>query len=223
MSFSIPQVFISSTSEFAAERKRLAQAIDTMADMDFRAFIYEEESLPGTSAEQHCARKLRESELVLLLVGSSFGTAFPNRDTSIVQWEYEYAKELPRPLYPYVKKGITPSDPRQAEFLEDLTDFQRGTWSRFFDSGDELVQSSIKDLRRWRLDSWQLHQNTSGIRRRWKDLLVLGAGGVVSLGFAAALVIGLLTDVPAEKLIAVLAAGLAALGIIGWLLRKDDV
>ena len=225
MSFGIPQVFISSTSEFAAERRSLAAAIDSMEDMDFKAYVYEDERPPGTSPEKHCARRMRDSELVVLLVGSHFGTTFPNKSTSIVQWEYEYAKELPRPLHPYVKKlpDVAAIDPRQADFIRNLTDFSKGSWSRIFSNERELVDWSVKDLRKWRLDSWKLHEDLQSERRRWKDRLLLGAGGLLSLALAAGLVVGLLTDVPATKLGIVLGAGVAALGIIGWLLKKDDL
>ena len=50
MSFEIPQVFISSTSEFAAERKELAQSLKSLPDFDFHPFIYEEEA--AASAER---------------------------------------------------------------------------------------------------------------------------------------------------------------------------
>lgn len=225
MSFSVPQVFISSTSEFAAERSKLASAIDSMSDMDFKAYIYEDERPPGTSPEQHCARRMRDSELVVLVVGSSFGTTFPNTDHSIVQWEYEYAKKLPRPLHPYVKKlpDVAAIDPRQADFIRNLTDFSKGTWSRIFSSERELLDWSVKDVRKWRLDSWKLHEETQSDRRRWKDRLLLGAGALIALGLSIALVAGLFTDVPASKLGIVLAAGVAALGIVGWLLKKDDL
>lgn len=225
MSFNTPQVFISSTSEFAAERKKLASTIDTMSDMDFKAYVYEDERPPGTSPEKQCAKRMRDSELVVLVVGSSFGTTFPDADHSIVQWEYEYARKLPRPLHPYVKKlpDVAALDPRQADFIRNLTDFSAGTWSRIFSNETELLDWSVKDLRKWRLDSWKLHEDLQSDRRRWKDRLLLGAGGVVSLALAVALVAGLFTDVPASKLGIVLAGGVAALGIIGWLLRKDDL
>lgn len=225
MSFSIPQVFISSTSEFAAERSKLAAAIDSMSDMDFKAYIYEDERPPGASPEQHCARRMRDSELVVLVVGSSFGTTFPDTDHSIVQWEYEYAKKLPRPLHPYVKKlpDVSAIDPRQADFIRNLTDFSKGTWSRIFSTEKELLDWSVKDVRKWRLDSWKLHEETQTDRRRWKDRLLLGAGALIALGLSIALVAGLFTDVPASKLGVVLAAGVAALGIVGWLLKKEDL
>lgn len=225
MSFAVPQVFISSTSEFAAERQKLAAAIDSMSDMDFKAYIYEDERPPGDSPERHCARRMRDSELVVLVVGSKFGTTFPNTDSSIVQWEYEYAKKLPRPLHPYVKKlpDIAAVDPRQAEFIRDLTDFSKGTWSRIFATESELLDWSVKDVRRWRLDSWKLHEDTQVDRRRWKDRLLLGVGALIGVALSVALIAGLFTDVPASKLGIVLAAGVAALGIVGWLLKKDDL
>ena len=225
MSYTVPQVFISSTSEFAAERSKLASAIDSMSDMDFKAYIYEDERPPGTSPEKHCARRLRESELVVLVIGSSFGTTFPNSSSSIVQWEYEYAKKLPRPLHPYVKKlpDIASVDPRQAEFIRSLTDFSQGTWSRIFSTESELLEWSLKDVRKWRLDSWKLHEELKGDRRRWKDRVLLGAGVLVGAALSVALIAGLFTDVSAAKLGIVLAAGVATLGIIGWLLKKDDI
>ncbi len=225
MSFAVPQVFISSTSEFAAERAKLASAIDSMSDMDFKAYIYEDERPPGVSPEQHCARRMRDSELVVLVVGSSYGTTFPNRNSSIVQWEYEYARKLPRPLHPYVKKlpDVAAIDPRQAEFIRTLTDFSRGTWSRIFATEAELIDWSVKDVRKWRLDSWKLHEDLQSDRRRWKDRALLGLGSAIGLALSVALIAGLFTDVPASKLAIALAAGVAALGIIGWLLKKDDL
>lgn len=226
MSFTVPQVFISSTSEFAAERSKLASAIDSMADMDFKAYVYEEERPPGTSPEKHCARRLRESELVVLVIGSRFGTTFPNTNSSIVQWEYEYAKKLPRPLHPYVKKlpDVAAIDPRQAEFIRNLTDFSKGTWSRIFSTETELLDWSVKDARKWRLDSWKLHEELQGDRRRWKDRVLLGAGGVAAATLSVAALAGLFSDrVPASKLGIVLVACVAVLGIIGWLLKKDDL
>lgn len=225
MSFTMPQVFISSTSEFAAERAKLAAAIDSMSDMDFKAYIYEDERPPGESPEKHCARQMRDSELIVLVVGSKFGTTFPNTNSSIVQWEYELAKKLPRPLHPYVKKlpDVAAIDPRQAEFIRNLTDFSKGTWSRIFNTETELIDWSLRDVRKWRLDSWKLHEETQSDRRRWKDRILLGAGALIGVALSVGLVAGLLTDVPASKLGIVLAAGVAALGIIGWLLKKDDL
>ena len=118
MSFSIPQVFISSTSEFAEERRQLQQALSSIPDFDFKPFIYEEESARSESPEKHCRAMLDASEIVVLIVGSKYGSSFPGRTSSIVEWEYECAKELNKELKGYVRDPpAAPPDPRQADFV----------------------------------------------------------------------------------------------------------
>jgi len=116
MSFRIPQVFISSTSEFAAERQQLQQALANIPDFDFKAYIYEEDAAGPHSPEKHLMRVLDDSEIVVLILGSTYGTEFPGRSTSIVEWEFEYAREAAKELKGYLRQ-TPPVHPRQATFI----------------------------------------------------------------------------------------------------------
>ena len=223
MSFEIPQVFISSTSEFAQERRELAAKLRALGDFRCEPFIYEEEALPGTSPEKHCETKLRESEIVVLILGAKYGTSFPGRPVSIVEWEYETAKEIGGAmLQPYLKKTDPNAvDPRQSEFIRRVTDFRDGTWSRFFTAADELTTGVVSDVKRWRLDSWRRLKDRASERRRWQDKFVMRWVAIVAMLTTAGVGAGALMGIPAMTLLVVLITGVLMLGALGWLLKAE--
>ena len=224
MSFEVPQVFISSTSEFAAERRALADKLRALGEFRVEPFIYEEESLPGTSPEKHCEAKLRASEIVVLILGTKYGTSFPGRPMSIVEWEYERAKELDSAtVQPYIHRVPDPAavDPRQTEFIKRVTDFREGTWSRFFNAADELVNGVVDDVKRWRLDSWQRWKERGHERRRWHERLALRCGAGVALLTTAGIIAGVLKGAPATTLLIILVTGVLMFGALAWLLKAE--
>src|SRR6266446_7552756 len=206
MSFAVPQVFISSTSEFAAERKALAQALQSLPDFDFHPFIYEQEAAGPSSPEKHCRAMLDQSEIVVLILGASYGSAFPDRSISIVEWEYEYAKEKDKELKGYVRDPPAATvDPNQAVFMARVRGFRSGSWMRMFSQAPELTDKVVADVKQWRLDSWKLLQDLSHERRTWKDRLVLGMCAAVATATVAGVAAGALGGVPAGKLALILA------------------
>lgn len=220
MSFAIPQVFISSTSEFAAERKQLEQELASLKDFDFKPYIYEADAAGPQSPEARLRAILDDSEIVVLILGASYGTPFPGRPISIVEWEYEYAREAQKELKGYVRNA-TAADPRQAAFIARVREFRGGTWCRMFSQASELLSYVVNDVKRWRLDSWQAFRSTSVERRRWKDRVILGTGAVVALATVLGTIGGALADVPVEKLALILGSGVAMLIGLGWLLKSD--
>src|SRR6185436_5494460 len=115
MSITVPRVFISSTSEFAAERALLKKELESLPDFDLSAYTYEAEAAGGDAPEQRLRRVLENSEIFLLILGDRFGSEYPGASTSIVEWEYEYAKAQQKELKGYLKHPLDPSaDPRQA-------------------------------------------------------------------------------------------------------------
>lgn len=222
MSYNVPQVFISSTSEFAAERKQLQQALSTIPGFDFKPYIYEEEAAGPHSPEAHLQKVLDDSEIVVLILGSKYGSDFPGRPISIVEWEYEYAKEASKELKSYVSHAPA-ADPRQAKFIARVREFRGGSWCRLFRDPSELVKHVIDDVKAWRLQSWQLLRELSGERRKWKDRVVIGGCVVVAIGTLAGLITGALMGVPAPTLAVILGGGVAMLAGLGWLLKTDVV
>lgn len=222
MSFAIPQVFISSTSEFAEERKALRQALSSIPDFEFKPFIYEEESARSASPEKHCRAMLDASEIVVLILGSNYGSAFPGKPMSIVEWEYECAKELQKELKGYVRDpAAAPLDPRQTDFVTRVRAFRGGSWFRAFGATPQLIANVVQDVKQWRLDSWKQFTDTAPERKRWKDRVVLGSCVAVALATVLGVVGGMFLDVPMEKLGLVLLSGVVMLAALGWVLKSD--
>jgi hypothetical protein len=220
MSFAVPQVFISSTSEFAAERKQLEQALGSLNDFDFKPYIYEADAAGPQSPESRLRAVLDDSEIVVLILGSNYGSAFPGRPISIVEWEYEYARETQKELKGYVRQ-TPPVDPRQAEFVARVREFRGGTWCRLFADASQLLSYVVTDVKRWRLDSWKYFRDTAVERRRWKDRVILGTGAFVALATVLGTIGGVFAGVPMEKLALILGSGIAMLVGLGWLLKSD--
>ena len=239
MSLEFPQVFISSTGEFAAERRALEKRIREDEELGVVPYSYDVERPPGTSPLTEVARRLRQSELVILVIGSRFGTPFPESrgigawmrrifrgpspPKSIVQWEYEYAKKLRRPLHPYVKQfpNGTEIEELQEKFRGQITHFERGTWSILFDTAEQFVDRSYRDLRKWRLDFWELYRSLRGRRGSWTRGILLSLTVMVSLSLVTVAVAAMRTSVPRDTLLIVCGALVAMLFILGFLLTRS--
>jgi hypothetical protein len=220
MSISVPRVFISSTSEFAAERELLKKQIESLPDFPINAYIYEADAAGSVSPEDRLRDVLENSEIFLLILGDTFGSEYPGRSTSIVEWEYEYAKEKKKELKAYVKHPLSPNaDPRQAAFVSRAVAFRDGSWVRKFTETPQMVVSAIADLKRWIIDAGTLWINSQKERNQWKDRVVLGSCAVVALLTIAGVVTCVVIDVPIGKLAVVLASGVSMFGGLFLLLK----
>jgi hypothetical protein len=75
MSITVPRVFISSTSEFAAEREQVKKEIEDLPDMRFDAYVYEAEAAGSEAPEQRLRKILKGSEIFLIILGDKLGGA----------------------------------------------------------------------------------------------------------------------------------------------------
>jgi len=222
MSFEIPQVFISSTSEFAAERKELAQSLKSLPDFDFHPFIYEEEAAGPSSPESHCRRMLDASEIIVLILGARYGSSFPGKPTSIVEWEYEYAKRAKKELKGYVQDPLAAAmDSNQAQFVAKARAFRDGTWMRLFAQAPQLIADVIADVKKWRLDSWKRLSELALQRRQWKDRFVLAGCVAVAIATVGGIIAATVLGVDWAKLAMILASGLTMLIALSFLLKTD--
>jgi hypothetical protein len=223
MSITVPRVFISSTSEFAAEREELKKEIEALPDMRFDAYVYEAEAAGSEAPEQRLSKVLQGSEIFLLILGDKFGSEYPGRPTSIVEWEYDYAKSERKELKGYVKDPLSPNaDPRQAAFVARAVAFHDGSWIRKFNDTPQMIRAAIGDLRNWVIQAGTAWRSGQSERNQWKDRFVLVSGAVVALATIAGVVIATLNDVPMEKLALIFACGVSMFGGL-WLLLKSDV
>jgi hypothetical protein len=222
MSIVVPRVFISSTSEFAAERELLRQQIEALPDFRLHAYVYEADAAGSAAPEERLRDVLENSEIFLLILGDTFGTEYPGRETSIVEWEYEYAKSARKELKAYVRHppGAN-ADPRQAAFVARAVAFRDGSWVRRFNETPQLIVAAISDLKKWVGDAATLWISGRRERNQWKDRVVLGTGVAVALATIAGVVTGALLDIPLEKLAIVFACGISMFGGLLLLLKSN--
>src|SRR4051812_34130545 len=144
MSIAVPRVFISSTSEFAAERELLKKEIEALPDLRLDAYVYEAEAAGSEAPEQRLRKVLKGSEIFLLILGDKFGSEYPGLPTSIVEWEYDYAKSEKKELKGYIKDPLGPNaDPRQAAFVARAVAFRDGSWVRKFHDTPQMIRTAI--------------------------------------------------------------------------------
>lgn len=225
MAFEIPQVFISSTSEFGAERREIARVLRALTP-PCEPFVYEEESARGDSPQAHCAAKIDSSEVVVLVVGSSYGSSFPGAEAmSIVEWEYEYARQRDVALQAYFREvaADAPVDPRQQAFRERLGHFTTGSWLKRFRLGSELASLVAAGVTAWRNECWRSFARREPERRRWMDRMVLGVGAAVALATLGGVIAGVVVGAAASSLLVIAGTGLAMLVVLGVLLKLAPV
>ena len=222
MSISTPRVFISSTSEFASERETLKHQIETLPDLRLDAYTYEAEAAGAAPPEQRLRNVLESSDIFVLILGDSFGSEYPGRSTSIVEWEYEYAKSNKKELKGYVKHPLGASaDPRQAAFVARAVAFRSGSWIRRFAQPPQLILDVIADVKRWIIDTGKLWISGQRERARWKDRVVLGSCVAVALATIASVIIGTFLDIELGKLAVVFGCGVTTFAGLFLLLKSD--
>lgn len=223
MSITVPRVFISSTSEFAAERDLLKKEIDALPDFRVDAYIYEAEAAGTEAPEKRLRNVLKGSEIFLLILGDKFGSEYPGRPTSIVEWEYDYAKNEKKELKGYVKDPLSPNaDPRQAAFIARAVAFRDGSWIRRFHDTPQMIGAAIGDLKKWITDAGMAWRSGQLERTQWKDRFVLISSAVVALITVGGVIAGMLMGVPMEKLVLLFACGVSMFGGL-WFFLKSDV
>ncbi len=150
-----PLVFVSSTSDLAAERQALAAELRPLYDL----YLYEEDRARGTSPERRCREQIERCHVFVGVLGGSYGTPFPGDagGRSIVEWEFDTARagRADLEIMPFVRRGADAAgDPRQRAFLARLTDFETGMWCKFFDSSESLVREARRSLESWLVEFW---------------------------------------------------------------------
>ncbi len=223
------QLFLSSTSEFAVERDRICSAVGN----HFFVVTHEKREPEDLSPKEWCERELRESEVLIGLVGHRTGSLFEGKP--IVQWEFELARELgvDRRIF---MKPVEPDDAlegNQATFREQITEFEDGrfvrTYEHYSDFAEKLV-SHVKDaLLGWSLMRRQERRKRLEVPVARRVPLVLSAMlAFVLLGSTVAVSAGQAGDLGTDAVFAVLASvGATVLGaflLTSFVLREggDD-
>ncbi|EHQ35510.1 DUF4062 domain-containing protein [Methanoplanus limicola] len=96
-------IFISSTYEdLINERKKVIETIDRLDSTEAIAINEKIPSNPNPSPEV-CLSYLQKSDLVILILGSKYGSEDPKENISITELEYNEAKKLEIPVLVFIK------------------------------------------------------------------------------------------------------------------------
>jgi len=176
-------VFVSSTSDLAAEREAVAAALRPWCD----SYLFEEDRARRQSPEEECRRMIDGADVFLGVLGTSYGSPFPSRgeERSIVEWEFDIARaRQDLDIMTFVKQEATAggAEPRQQRFLDRLRDFRQGLWWKAFATRGDLVRLVRESLEGWLVEFWaQLKEAQHHVTRRAGRRLTAIAGAAIVL------------------------------------------
>lgn len=135
------KLFISSTiRDFATYRDAVARAGKTLRHVVKRAEDFG--ASPG-SPQQVCLAGVRDSDVVVLILGAAYGDA-PNGKLSPTHEEYREAREHGDVLV-FIQDGVT-REPRQDEFVREVQAWSKGHYTGSFSTPEELQDGVIGAL-----------------------------------------------------------------------------
>lgn len=139
---------ISSTiDDLGAERDAVDRAI---RDFKFERFRSESMGSLSRSPREVCEEAARECDIFILILGSRYGWVIPEVGVSVVESEYEVARQTnPAKILVYVTQHKDRED-RQERLIRRVTDYTTGYFrARPFGDPDELAKMLKEDLANW--------------------------------------------------------------------------
>jgi len=135
------KVFISSLiGGYEHYRAAAREAIETLGHQVVRA-----EDFPASAGtpQRACLAAVRESHIVVLLVGGRYGASQPS-GLSATHEEYREAKEG-KPVLAFVESGVA-REPAQQAFLEEVQAWATGHYRAAYTSDEELKTAVLRAL-----------------------------------------------------------------------------
>jgi hypothetical protein len=142
------KVFISSLiSGFEEFRTAARQAVHQLGHEPVMA---EDFSAVPTSSQVACLTGLRQSALVVLLLGERYGWV-QQSGLSATHEEYRDAKGT-RPVIAFVQEGVTP-EPQQDVFLKEVQGWEKGLFRGGFTTPDQLKERITRAIHEWQVSN----------------------------------------------------------------------
>lgn len=136
------KVFISSLiSDFTAERAAARRAVTTLR---FEPIMAEDFGAQPNSPQIACLQGLRAADIVVLVLGESYGAVQPGSGLSATHEEYREARDT-KPILAFVQEGISP-DPEQTAFITEVQGWEGGLFRGGFRDADDLQAAIIRAL-----------------------------------------------------------------------------
>jgi hypothetical protein len=168
-----PRVFLSSTSDLAADRQLVYKHLGRYTDL----YEYEYDRPRRESPADRCRNQIQSAQLFLCLVNGEYGSPFPDdsQQRSIVEWEFETAKQYkPVEIMTFVRE-VAPHriDSRQRLFLERIQHFLRGSWTSHYKSSDEFRDLLLPAYFKWFSEFDDRSTQEVRRRNRWAPSVVM--------------------------------------------------
>jgi Domain of unknown function (DUF4062) len=183
-----PAVFVSSTSKMTTERQELRKRLPSIYEL----YLYEWDRAGRGSPEERCRAMLEQSDVFVGVLGPDYGSLYPGQQRSIVEWEFDTARELGKlAIFTFVKSpepGETREQPQEA-FLSRIGGFTSGVWMHFFATPTELAEEARDSLESWLAEVYRETKtaNRPLAKRVWIVAVLLAILAIVGLGAVLAL------------------------------------
>jgi hypothetical protein len=136
------KVFISSLiSGFGPERQAARRAVETLR---YQPIMAEDFGAQPTSPQVACLQGVRDSDLVVLILGERYGAIPPGSSLSATHQEYREAR-AGKPVVAFVQQGVT-ADPEQSAFIDEVQGWSGGLFRGGFDGPEDLQAGIIRAL-----------------------------------------------------------------------------
>ena len=143
------KIFISSLiGGFGEYRAATLAAIKSLGQ---KAIMAEDFSAGVSSPRVACLDGVRQSDLVILLLGADYGAVQQVSGLSATHEEYREAKDR-RPVIAFVQDGVQ-RDPAQAAFVTEVQDWQGGLFRGGFTGADGLRDAVTQAIHNFQLSS----------------------------------------------------------------------
>ncbi len=135
------KIFISSLiSGFEPFRMAARQAV---AELGHKPIMAEDFAARPTSSQIACLDGVRQSGLVILMLGEAYGSK-QGSGLSATHEEYREARDT-KPVIGFVQEGVTP-DPDEAAFLKEVQEWSQGLFRGGFRAAEELRGKIIRAI-----------------------------------------------------------------------------
>jgi hypothetical protein len=136
------KIFISSLiGGFELERQAARRAVETLR---YQPIMAEDFGAQPTSPQVACLQGVRDSDLVVLILGERYGAIPPGSSLSATHQEYREARAS-KPVLAFVQQGVTP-EPEQSAFIDEVQGWSGGLFRGGFDGPEDLQAGIIRAL-----------------------------------------------------------------------------
>jgi len=139
------KVFISSVIRGLGKERDAAERAAT--SLDHTVLRSEDFGAVASSPQRACRAAVRESDVLLLILGASYGTKDPKTGKSPTHEEFEEAQQTGRDVLAFLQEGVQ-RDPDQEAFVREVRAWTQGASTGRFTSADDLRDSVTKALNR---------------------------------------------------------------------------